>query len=310
MIINLLKYFNESKNVSREGFMTIYKHIGELKYLEQIDEFVKLFCNLFEKGNLENKKIIIDLSELTFVSPIGAISLLLLFEKLAGICEFDIMPPTNNLKLISYLERINFFKLCSVEVKKDFELSYDIDALSFRTRHDTRKVMLELTKVQCDDDIDTLYDSIIYILKSHNIESTEVNKIANILSELGTNILDHSLGTGYAAIQYYPYFKKVVIGIGDNGIGIINSFDETIEEAKSSAIDIITHAFTGGKTSKKSSRGWGLTDAREYSFTGSQNANFYLRTHDSVYQVYKEHIELIKNSVFFPGSYFLIEIVF
>jgi anti-sigma regulatory factor (Ser/Thr protein kinase) len=289
--------------------MTIYKHIGELKYLDQIDEFVKLFNDLFEKDKLDNNKVIIDLSELTFVSPIGAISLLLLFEKIAENYKFNIIPPNNNIQLISYLERINFFKLCSVQVKRDFELSYDIDALSNRTRHDTRKVMLELTRVQCDEDIDTLYDSIIYILKAHNIQSTEVSKIANILSELGTNILDHSLGTGYAAIQYYPSFKKVVIGIGDNGIGIINSF-ETIEENKPISIDIITHAFTGGKTSKKSSRGWGLTDAREFSFTGSQNTNFYLRTHDSVYQVYKDRIELIKDSVFIPGSYFLIEIVF
>lgn len=295
--------------ISDKECMRLKNYFGELKDIYQIDTLFVNCSNLLQQNNtniLRNAHL--NLSGLSFVSPLGAIALLLLLEKLNEKFKLSITPPDSNEKLVSYLERIDFFKLCPINIKENFENSYDIDNLTKRIRHDTRKVMLELTRIKCYEDVDTLYDSIIYILKNHGVDSSVVNSVGYIATELGTNIIDHSEGNGYASIQYYPSFKKVIIGIGDNGVGVINKINSILSKVETN-LSIISHAFMEG-TSTGIDRGYGLTKVREFSFLNSNNTKFFLRTHNGIYQVFKDSIEEKQVNVYFPGTYFLIEINF
>ncbi|OZI13054.1 hypothetical protein CEW92_03465 [Bacillaceae bacterium SAS-127] len=281
---------------------------GELKTLNQVDKFLTQFAKDLKRPS-NRDELAIDLSNLNFVSPIGAIALLLLFEKISSLYKLKITLPKSQQNLVSYIERINFFKHCPESVKNEFNKEYDIEVLSKRNRNDTRKVLLEITKIEEDDDVDTLFDSTIYILSSHGMRNEELNKIATIVSELATNIIDHSKATGYAAIQYYPKFNKVVIGIADNGVGIVNTMKKVIKQGND--LDIIKQAFVGGMTSSLDmERGWGLTDAREYSYFETKSTLFSIRTHKGLYAVDKENILELSNSCYFPGTFFSIEINF
>lgn len=281
---------------------------NELKYLTDINELFSRSHHLFFSPF--KKKFVIDLTDLRFVSPIGAISLLLYFEKLGNLNNFKVIPPKDNKNLITYIERINFFKHCPSEITTEFSKEYNLEKISGRRRHDKRKVMLEITEIKVYEDIDILFDSVLYILNSHEMNGEQVSRIASIVSELGTNIIDHSDGSGYGAIQYYPKFKKVMIGIADNGVGIVNKIKK-YENSDDTDLNIVKKAFSEGYTSFKDiERGWGLTEARDHSHENTESTSFQLRTQNSVYEIRKQEIIELDTSEYFPGTYFLIEIIF
>lgn len=281
---------------------------NDLKHLSDVHELLNQLENHLKDP--QNDNFVLDLSGLSFVSPIGAISLLMLFEETVKLNNYHVILPEGNKNLVTYIERINFFKHCPVPIFREFDEKYDLDKLSQRRRNDKRKVLLEITQIEEYDDIDILYDSVLYILKNHGMKSEQVSKIANIVTELGTNILDHSGKKGYAAIQYYPKFNKIMIGIADSGIGIVNGILE-VEENSETDLEVIKRAFSGGYTSQVDiDRGWGLTDARDYSHVGAKETSFQIRTHKSLYNIGKNNIEVIKEDIYFPGTYYLIEIVF
>jgi len=281
---------------------------SEIKYLMDVHILLNQFKNRLNK--FKDNESLIDLSNLTFVSPIGAIALLQLFEEINNFDKCKIILPKNSENLVTYIERMNFFHHCPKDIVHEFEKIYDITKFSKRSRNDQRKVLLEITKIVDYDDIDILYDSVVYILKSHGMKSAQIAKIANIFTELGTNILDHSGSAGYAAIQYYPSFDKIMIGIADNGSGIVKGIREVDDELDSD-LEAIENAFSGGYTSSTDiDRGWGLTDARDYSYEDTKRTSFELRTHKSLYSVGKNEIELISEDSYYPGTYYLIEIEF
>lgn len=290
--------------------------VNTLKYLTDVHELLNIITYFKAKGI----KFILDFTNLSFVSPIGAIALLQLFEEFnePEICQIKI--PESNRKVITYIERINFFNYCPEKLLQEFEELHKISEISQRNRYDQKKALLEITKIANDDDIDVLYESTVNILKSHNMPSKQFSGIANILTELGANILDHSESTGYAAIQYYPKEEKIMIGIADKGIGIVNSVRKTVKDENISDLEIIEKAFSDGfTTSRDTERGLGLTEVRDYSHKGVKKTNFKLRTHNGLYNIGKDKIKIIfpknnnyemYNKNYYPGTYYSIEIEF
>ncbi|MFC9542265.1 hypothetical protein ACFTQ7_20655 [Lysinibacillus sp. NPDC056959] len=281
---------------------------SELKHLIDIHDLLNNVQNIEDVQSYKN--ITLDLTNLSFVSPIGAIALLQFFEEIIKLDNYHIILPEDKENLVTYIERMNFFDYCPEPITKVFKEKYDIDKMGQRVRNDQRKVLLEITKIQEYDDIDVLYDSVVYILKSHGMKSGNITRVANIFTELGTNILDHSGGTGYAAIQYYPKFDKIMIGIADTGKGMIKEIRKEDNEIESD-LEIINKAFSGGFSSSKDiDRGWGLVDARDYSHEGTKHTSFELRTHKGLYRVGKNDIELINEKKYHPGTFYLIELQF
>lgn len=280
----------------------------ELNRLIDVHNLLNQLKDSYSKS--KNSEFVLDLSRLSFVSPIGAIALLQLFEEFSENANCEIIVPKYSGNLVTYIERMNFFEHCPEDIFQKFDERYNLNKICQRSRNDQRKVLLEITKIVDYDDIDILYDSVVYLLRSHEMKGEQITRIANIFTELGTNIIDHSGNTGYAAIQYYPSFGKIMIGIADNGSGIVKGIREA-EDGLGSDLEVIEKAFSGGYTSSvDTDRGWGLTDARDYSHEGAKRTTFELRTHKGLYNVGKSEIELISEDRYYPGTYFLIEIDF
>ncbi|PFK43194.1 hypothetical protein COI93_10220 [Bacillus cereus] len=288
-----------------------HTYYGELKSIYDINKLFSSYSILREQ---EKKDIVMDLSGLNFVSPIGAISLLLLMDRMIKNHNLVIHPPFLKNTIISYMERIDFFKHCDSLVTEQFKEKYDLDILANRHRNDTRKVLLEISPIKCEDDVYNIFESSLSILRSHGMQSRNANKIANIVSELATNIVDHSEGIGYGAIQYYPIHNKVLIAIADNGIGIINSLRNHVQQMEDlSDIKVMEAAFEKGVSSKNTiieERGLGLNDVREKAYLDTKGTSFLLRTHEGIYEITDEGILCHRKEFYFPGTYIQLGIEF
>lgn len=282
--------------------------IYTLKNLFEIDDML-LSMTPWIKIKDPSTHIPFNLRNLSFVSPIGAISLLILLNKLSRSVSVDIIPPNGNDGVIAYLERINFFRCCSQEVRHCFENSYDIGLLETRNRADRHNNLMEITKIANYDDVDLLYKHVNDILKIHHLDNKELSRITNIVTELGTNILDHSKSFGYAAIQYYPW-GKVSIGVADDGIGIIKSMRNNSNQGLSD-LDIIKLAFNNGVSSlKDEDRGFGLSNVRQVSFSGTNHTTLSLRTHKGLYDIGPKDVIVNNRNFYYPGTFYQLEIIF
>ncbi|EEM68396.1 MULTISPECIES: ATP-binding protein [Bacillus cereus group] len=288
-----------------------HTYIGELKSIYDINKLFFPYSTLHES---KNKDMVMNLSGLTFVAPIGAIALLLLIDNMNKNHYFKVKPPFLKDKVISYMDRIDFFKHCDSTIIRQFKEQYDLDKLANRHRNDTRKVLLEISPITCEDDVYNIFESSLNILRSNGMQSRNANKIANIVSELATNIIDHSEGIGYGAIQYYPMHNKVLIAIADNGIGIINSLKNYVEDMRNlSDTQVIESAFVRGVSSKNTvidERGLGLNDVREKAFLDTKGASFILRTHSGIYEINDRITKGYHTGFYFPGTYIQLEIEF
>ncbi|MEW9576409.1 ATP-binding protein [Bacillus toyonensis] len=288
----------------------MHPYVGQLKSVYDVSRLLSSYSTVVLNES-RKKKVEMDLSQVTFVSPIGAVSLLLLMNKMVKISKLKVHPPISKEDIVSYMERIDFFKHCNSIIVNQFEEEYDLNALANRHRNNRSKVLLEITPINGENDVHNIFDSSLHILKSHGMKSRNANKIANIISELVTNIVDHSEGMGYGAIQYYPAHNKVLIAIADNGIGIVNSLRKHIPKMKKlSDLEVIEKAFLQGVSSKKMKRGLGLTDVREKAYLDTKGASFLMRTHKSIYQITDGGIIEHSEGFYFPGSYIQIEIEF
>lgn len=286
-----------------------YTFYGDLKKIDDIERLFHMLPNVISR---DSREIHLDLSKLEFISPLGAISLLLL-DKLQN-TDLQITPPKRH--VISYIERMNFFENCSERVRSCFEEHCDLFYFQKRRRNNTGQVLLEITPIKNEKDIGSIFESILNILTSHGMRSKSANQIAFIASELGTNIIDHSEGDGYAAIQYYPSHNKVEIGIGDNGIGIVNALKSSLLAQRGikhiSDLEVVKSAFEERISSKTNitKRGMGLSISREKSFHNTQQTNFYVRTHKAIYQIFDDNICCVDEGDYFPGTYISLEILF
>jgi anti-sigma regulatory factor (Ser/Thr protein kinase) len=279
--------------------------------LVNIFDLERLFTPYFptHKGSPRISQRTVDISNLTFISPLGAVSLLLLLEKLGDFNHLEVLPP--NEMVVSYMDRMNFFQNCSKNIKQSFAKFHDLDALANRNRNDKSKELLEITPIKEKKDIGKIFDATFNILNSNGLSSREVNKVALIVSEFATNILAHSEGIGMAAIQTYPSIKKVVIAIGDNGIGIVRALKPILKSQEVSDLTVINKAFEKRVSSKQEEeRGMGLFTVRKKTFLDTKKASFFIRTHKGTYKILSNRIEETSEGNYFPGTYILLEISF
>ena len=74
-------------------------------------------------------------------------------------------------------------------------------------RNNCSEVLLEITSICEPNDVYILTDSIYTIFKGVKVSPRVTANVANIVTELANNILDHSGSSGYVAIQYYKKVK-------------------------------------------------------------------------------------------------------
>ncbi|MHC0038595.1 ATP-binding protein [Pseudoneobacillus sp. C159] len=291
--------------------MTV-NYSGEIKNIFNVDSLLQGFSSVMDIP-FGGEEINVDLSKVTFISPLGAISLLLLLDKLDQSFYVKLTPPVDS--VVSYIERMDFLEHCTEEVYNCFDEHCDLEALSNRQRNDKSNALLEITSVKEAQDVDIVDESTRKILTNHGMKSRDANKITRIVTELVSNILDHSKGNGYTAIQYYPSHDKVQIAIGDNGMGIVNALKPTVLEQKNNKpitdLEVIQHAFEWRTSSKEETeRGIGLFDTRSLAFENVKRTSFFLKTHKEIYHITNEKILVMDSSEYFPGTYISLEITF
>jgi len=252
----------------------------------------------------------LDLSKIRFIEPYSMLSLLLL-----GRSYFR--SRGEKLKLINipiaihqYLIRMNFFE------KDIFEVDIKLDEKYFLKKSENSRRLIEIIDIPNKErDSIKVITKIVeifrkrasYILKNRFSESA-VGYLITVISELTQNIFEHSLDSGYFAIQTYTVNKKNLIRfvISDSGIGIKRSFQDKKDLIFNSTAELIQTALTTHISSKRPF-GYGLCQVN--SIVEELKGSIYLRSEDaSVSALYNKNIKgsgymFQKNNLnFFDGT--------
>jgi anti-sigma regulatory factor (Ser/Thr protein kinase) len=257
----------------------------------------------------------VDLGRLKWVSPVGITVLLsslnYLDSKYFLRTESPTFEDTDRFDILGYLERMNFLKLCPPDVKETFDMSNDMEPYYDRYRNNRDGDLDELRVSKSDSDIIDLDKSVKKIMRAKDLHKNRVTDIAGIVTELGQNAVEHTGTDCYSCVQYYPakgtYKERVEIAICDTGRGIVKSLRNHIDYKNND--DIVNQAiFTRATSKPDEDRGKGLIDVRQTTFDWSLDAEFYVRTHDSVYRIHKNKLELLDVGNYFYGTYYYIVI--
>lgn len=246
------------------------------------------------------EEIKINLSDTEFTYPIGMIALLLGINNIAKskkvIIDFESVPRT----FLSYIERLNFFEFIPTYILNGYDLNY----LKNRTRNDTSDVLLEIMQLKTTDDVMKLTESIYSIFLSKGVSGKVINNINNIATELATNIIDHSEGNGYVAIQYYKTTNTIRLAIADDGVGIINKYRIRVPHL-TNQLDILKSAFQDRSSTRESLGGKGLNNMRLHSFADNfEYTSVHLKTGNNIYDIQSRDITVIKTTSNYPGTYY------
>lgn len=257
----------------------------------------------------------IELGKLKWVSPAGITVLLSTLNYLDKYYYLKTESPsveiTDRLNILGYLERMNFLKLCPTDVKDSFDESNDMDIYYHRNRNKKDNELDELRVSKSDDDIVDLDKSVKKIMRAKGLNRNRITDIAGIVTELGQNAVEHAETDSYSCVQYYKKSptrpERVEIAICDSGQGIVSSLKEHI--SYKDRHDIVKQAiFTRATSKPEQDRGKGLLDVKQTTFDWSSDAEFYVRTHDSVYRIHKNKLELLDVGNYFHGTYYYIVI--
>jgi hypothetical protein len=279
---------------------------GSLGTIENIHEWLDRCARVYG-SNKAGAQIKIDISNLGNLSPIGCTTLISTLDFLNDKFYIDLKIPRDD-KIIGYLERMNFFRTCHEEIKELFDNQTDMNRYYRRNRNNKANSLFEITKCTDSDAVAELYNSIIRILRDKSLPRDRVSDIANIVSELGANSLEHAECAPYTCIQYYSGSSRTVsIAICDTGPGIYNSLKHEFSPLLSSHAVIRKAVLTNASRHGKGVRGTGLMDVnkRAYNF---RNVSFYLRTHSSAYSIKEDKLEILSRGEFFSGTFFYLTI--
>ncbi|MEK4230583.1 hypothetical protein [Solibacillus sp. FSL H8-0538] len=263
--------------------------------ITSIDSFNQ---QVYASINKNYKTIVIDASNLAFITPLGMISFVLGIQNLNRYMKVYL--DLEHCEIVSYLERLNFFEYLPEGVSSNCSL----EEYKSRNRNDTSSILLEILPLRNDDDLECMTDSILKIFSENNFSSKITNNIINITTELGTNIYNHSGGNGFVTIQLYKSSNKIRIGLADDGVGIINRFKVKADETDTQH-DILKKAFMVNESTRESSGGLGLNTMRKNSFSDNfKESRILLKTGNNIYNILTKDIQIFKTTSIYPGTYY------
>jgi hypothetical protein len=169
-------------------------------------------------------KIVIDLSNVTFIKPLGVIGVLLLVENITKLSVdiaplIEIIPPKNS-EVTDYLLKVNFVDV--LVSLTEWNIQGEL-AVSGRRL----KPVIPITRFRTPQEIENIANDMQG--KFH----TELARLTSLLqpchlvfSELANNVIEHANSSGgFVLAQQYDYTEGSVIeiAVGDCGIGILSS---------------------------------------------------------------------------------------
>ena len=205
----------------------------------------------------------LDLSRITFIEPYSMLSLLLLGRNY-------LRSSGNKLKLVKipinihqYLNRMDFFKTGVFEVTDTLneKLLLKRSSISSRIIEISEIPNKERESVKVISNIATIFRKRAAHILKYWFSDKITDYFITVISEVCQNIYEHSLDSGYLAMQTYSVGKENIVRlvISDSGIGIKQSFEKNAAIKYESVAKLIEMSITTPISSKREF-GYGLCE--------------------------------------------------
>lgn len=259
----------------------------------------------------------LDLSNVTFVDPYSLVCLLLLgrnYLRLTGnrLALYRIPAP-----ILQYAVRMDFFTHnifdCDEALEKQKQLKRSMASSRLLEVIEIPGKEKESVKVIAKV-IATFRKRALVILK-HWFTMTMVDYLVTVISEICQNIFEHSLDSGFIAIQSYTYLNERIfrIAIADSGIGIPGSFEYMPEIKAMSHARLLESVLTTPLSSKRR-YGYGLCQVN--AIMEQLKGSIFLRSENAYISVLHHRRSAKGSYIFlkddcppFPGTQFSITLV-
>jgi anti-anti-sigma regulatory factor len=197
-----------------------------------------------------SRQNIFDLSQVRFVKPCGLMALFIAARHLSQCSGQKVTLRNIDTKVLSYLERMDLFQWGSSY------LTPDKTPEECWNRAPKTNKLLELTPIQSTEDVGKVVERA-YDIFSRWLGPGPRDALCNVLSELCTNIYDHS-GDRYGSVAIQCYQSQgqsiVCVAVGDLGRGIRGSLSARYGGCERKPLYFLNDAMSG-KTSRLSGRG-------------------------------------------------------
>ncbi len=264
------------------------KQVKNNKIGEQIN---KLFNILSSINNIDkSEKLLIDLSEATFLYPLQILPLSIIINKLIdNNISVYIRYPKNQ----TYLNTIGFYKGFDIKYHQDWknELEY------FRKKDFIPIIKIPASQKPNDqylrEQLLTVTDNILF--SQLNLDTKFKSPLNYLISEAIDNICDHAqVENAWLMLQNYQNKDFFDLCIIDNGISILGSYKiNNFKEIKTDET-ALQQAIIGKSTKKQAiSRGFGISTSREMLVKGL-HGEYFLFSGAAFYIQTKDHEQIIK----------------
>lgn len=288
--------------VLRNGILEIP---DALKDIYAFDRIIELESLLYEKGIHT-----LDFSRISFIEPYSMTNLLLIGRRYLKNSGSKLKIINLSQPLLQYLTRMDFFAYPVFEKDRglDEEKKLNRAAFSKRVIEVTEVPNAERESVQVITRIVSRFRQRAGFILKPWFSNDVVNYFVTVISEVCQNVFEHSMDTGYFALQTYSYNNETVVRlvIADSGIGIEESFSEQQKKQYGHGAELIQSALTRPISGKREF-GYGL--CRVNSIIREMRGNLFVRSRNSsVAFVYKKgHNEsgysFLKNELsYFDGT--------
>jgi len=196
-----------------------------------------------------------DLSRISFIEPYSLVSFLLLGRDYLRQTGERIMLVNIPIHVHQYLARMDFFEHGIFTIKEE------LDEKLFLKRSSQSSRLLEIIEIPGKEresvkvigKVITIFRKRARNILKYWFSPNIVDYFVTVISELCQNIFEHSLDSGFIAIQTYATGSDHTfrIAICDSGIGIRNSFSDNQDIAYESNAQLIEKVLTTTLSSKR-----------------------------------------------------------
>ena len=221
-----------------------------------------IFENILSmQSDIFSEKAVLDLSRVAFMEPYSMLSFLIMGRNY-------LRTTGDKLKLINvpvhiqqYLTRMDFFESGAFnmpEILKD-NMMFKRNSSSSRLLEITMIPNKERQSVDVISSVIALFRKRASLILKYWMNDSVTDYFVTVISELCQNIFEHSLDSGYMAMQTYRSGNENIarLVISDSGIGILKSFENRGDLEYAGAAELIEMALTKPISSKREF-GYGL----------------------------------------------------
>lgn len=203
----------------------------------------------------------LDLRRIAFIEPYSMLSLLLLGRHYLRNRSEKLRLVNIPINIHQYLHRMDFVKtgIFDIDEKLHEELLLKRSSFSNRVVEITEIPNKERESIRIIRKVITIFRKRASHILKYWLSDSIIDYFITVISELCQNIFEHSLDSGYLAMQTYTLGKENIVRlvISDSGIGIRRSFEHCSNVKYNSTAELIELSLTTPISSKREF-GYGL----------------------------------------------------